>query len=108
MELIIIAFIVALILHFTTRQETSFSLEDKREYLRSDKWKEKRIPILERDNYSCRVCGTKDRIEVHHISYKYLGDEPIEDLICLCRTHHQEVHDIYGYGHHKTYPLIKR
>jgi hypothetical protein len=37
----------------------------------------------------CRVCGTTENIEAHHVNYK-----PTHHLIViwLCRTHHRELH----------------
>lgn len=46
-------------------------------------------------NYSnrCYVCGSKRTI-VHHKTYKNLGREEDDDLLCLCNKHHYEVHSL--------------
>lgn len=78
--------------------------EDKKlyqEYLKREEWKAKRIEILDRDEYACRNCGSREELQVHHRQYhrdkvtkeilppwKY--DE--ENLITLCQTCHQEGH----------------
>lgn len=53
--------------------------------------------ILNRDNYTCHNCKgkTKDRkLEVHHIIFREDGgsDEP-DNLITLCKTCHDKLHD---------------
>ena len=53
--------------------------------------------VLNRDNYKCqnKKCKTKDkRLHVHHIDFRSNGgsDEP-ENLITLCKTCHDNLHD---------------
>ena len=62
-------------------------------YLHSKDWKKKRAKVLYRDGNKCVLCKTENRLEVHHITYKNLGDEPLIDLVTLCRSCHQNVHD---------------
>lgn len=54
--------------------------------------------IFERDNFRCRWCGATNQppYDVHHITYRrgYVHDVP-ENLITLCRRHHDFVHDSY-------------
>ena len=65
------------------------------EYMRSDLWlgpEGKRIKRLEIDKYECRLCGGKDRLEVHHKpeSYKRIPNESVEDdLTTLCVPCHK-------------------
>lgn len=40
------------------------------EHLRSPKWQKKRLKILERDNFTCILCGdTESTLHVHHEKY---------------------------------------
>lgn len=59
--------------------------------LRSPKWQKKRLEILQRDNFTCQLCGDeKTELHVHHI--KYTGEPceaPDEDLQTLCKTCHE-------------------
>lgn len=52
---------------------------------------------LDRDNHACQECNGKskdNRIEVHHIVFKSNGGSDEQDnLICLCKTCHDKVHD---------------
>lgn len=61
------------------------------EYITSDGWKHIRESALKEDNYTCRTCGSKDDLDVHHKTYERLGSEKPEDLITLC-------HNCYTYG----------
>lgn len=70
------------------------------EYLRSPKWKAIAKRRFEIDNYTCQMCkgkGTPNNpLEIHHLSYKHLGNEQdriYEDLVCLCHTCHKLLHN---------------
>jgi hypothetical protein len=61
--------------------------------LRDPRWREKRLEILERAEYSCENCQSEERLCVHHNQYEY-GLDPwdydSDYLVCLCRDCHQE------------------
>lgn len=61
-------------------------------YLRSAAWQERRQAVLKRDRHQCQHCG-KGGNNVHHLSYRFVGEEPLEDLLCLCEACHRAVHD---------------
>jgi 5-methylcytosine-specific restriction endonuclease McrA len=56
-------------------------------------WQKKRLEILERDNYTCRDCGsTEKQLHVHHGYYvKGLNvwDYDNRTLWCLCHSCHE-------------------
>ena len=105
---IIIVIILGIFYHINSRQIISFSHLEKKVYLASKRWQEKRQKILKRDDHICQGCETKNRLEIHHISYRKLGYEPLEDLITLCRDCHQKQHDFYGYNYETFFfPIIK-
>lgn len=68
------------------------------EQLACQEWKEKRIKILERDNYSCRTCQRKletRKMHVHHELYMpniYAWECPDEYLTTLCQDCHNSFH----------------
>ncbi len=65
------------------------------EYLQSPEWREKRLQVLERDGHTCQVCCISGRdVEVHHLTYRSLGDEPLEDLITVCKACHHVISSI--------------
>lgn len=74
-----------------------FFLATKKAYLTSTVWKNKRNQRLFYDNYACSNCSAASNLEVHHISYSRVPNEPLSDLVTLCRSCHQRVHDRLGY-----------
>lgn len=62
------------------------------EKLRHPNWQKKRLKILERDQFTCQVCGDNERtLHVHHIAY--FGDPwetPDRLLVTLCEVCHNE------------------
>ena len=48
--------------------------------------------ILERDQYSCRICGSKKNLDIHHrIKRRNGGDHTPDNLITLCRRCHRYI-----------------
>ena len=64
------------------------------EYLNSQVWKEKRQEVLNRDSYLCQACLKHRASEVHHLTYDHFGDEPLFDLISVCRQCHEKISTI--------------
>lgn len=64
---------------------------DYQSYIISDAWRRRRAKFL-RIQPHCQACGTKTRLQVHHLTYEHLGDEPNGDLMTLCESHHSAVH----------------
>jgi len=46
---------------------------------------------MARDNHMCQYCGG-EATEVHHLTYENIGNEPLEDLIAICRLCHKDQH----------------
>lgn len=63
-------------------------------YIQSDEWKEKREERLFLDGYKCRFCGSAINLTVHHVTYKNIPNEDMTDLVSLCRTCHNKLHEI--------------
>jgi len=63
------------------------------EKLRDPKWQKKRLGILNRDNWTCRVCGDKENtLHIHHLYYKKGAepwDYPDDALRTLCGDCHE-------------------
>lgn len=66
------------------------------ELLKDPRWQKKRLEIMQRDNFTCQLCGSKsDVLNVHHKHY-------IEDrlpweyegvlLVTLCQDCHRKIH----------------
>jgi len=60
-------------------------------------WDGLRSKTLERDNYTCQVCGKRPpevKLEVHHIlPRKYGGNDDLSNLITLCHDCHRKIHN---------------
>lgn len=66
-----------------------------REKLKHPFWQKKRLEIMQRDNWSCKKCGsTVKTLNVHHL--KYSGENPWNapdsDLLTLCEDCHDGIH----------------
>lgn len=63
------------------------------EKLRDPRWQSKRLEVLERDKWSCVVCGRRDKeLHVHHGYYEY-GKEPWDYATCTLHTICDECHE---------------
>ena len=74
-------------------------------YLKSDEWAAKRAERLLLDDNKCALCdrpngtrkdGVTPILQIHHISYQRLGNEPMEDLISVCARCHKLLHRYYN------------
>ncbi len=77
------------------RSEGEAELEEKRRqysaYLQSDKWRRKRAAVLDRDSNKCQACLVRTATEVHHTSYRHIYDEPLFELVAICRECHEKI-----------------
>ncbi|MEW6742168.1 MAG: HNH endonuclease [Planctomycetota bacterium] len=73
----------------------------KRGKKRLDAWDDPTPPwlrrkVLARDGHSCRCCGRKTGLHVHHIRWRSRkGRTRLSNLLCLCRWCHALVHHAY-------------
>lgn len=72
---------------------------DYSELLKDPRWQKRRLEIMQRDNFTCQMCGngltSGVPLNVHHYVYHkgYLPWEyPDNDLITLCRECHHKLH----------------
>lgn len=65
--------------------------EEYKEYLNTDKWKIKRVRVLQRDKNLCQACLTSPANQVHHLTYAHVFDEPLFDLISVCARCHNKI-----------------
>jgi phage terminase large subunit GpA-like protein len=78
---------------------------DYNEYIKSNAWRRKRKQFFESKmwktyphgvkagKFVCYCCGSDERLDLHHRSYKRFGNERIStDLIPVCRKCHDEIH----------------
>lgn len=81
------------------RQETAAAIPGSAEwwkqydeYLNSPEWQAKRVLVLERDNYICQGCFQARAFDVHHLSYRHVGNELLFELVSICRKCHRRIH----------------
>lgn len=65
-----------------------------REYLHSSAWQIRRACKLEQAKHCCQICGDRERLSVHHLTYERLGCELSEDLLVVCNGCHWVVDEI--------------
>lgn len=74
---------------YTTPQGQAYE-----KYISSPAWAAKRKEYWASAGRSCKVtnCGSTEELHVHHHTYVRLGNERLDDLVGLCKVHHDEVH----------------
>lgn len=68
--------------------------EESRQYYASEEWEIKRAIRLQMDDYKCTRCGAEENLQVHH-KHGLMFDDPEEDLITLCKSCHEWIHQKY-------------
>ena len=63
--------------------------ESYNQYLKTDDWQLKRRKVLIRDKFTCQYCLEKEAVEVHHLTYQHVFNEPLFELVSVCFTCHQ-------------------
>ena len=69
------------------------------ELLNRPEWKSRRLEILQRDDNTCKACGSKENLHVHHLKYlkgKNPWESPDTDLVTLCKGCHHNQHSNDG------------
>lgn len=61
-------------------------------YLHSADWKERRDAFREAYGNKCMFCRKESDLHIHHLNYNNIGDETINDVVCLCKGCHLKVH----------------
>ena len=62
------------------------------EYLRSERWQDKREATLQRDGFRCQICLIATATQVHHLTYANVFSEEEEDLLSVCKSCHDNEH----------------
>lgn len=76
------------------------------QYLNSPAWMKRRTAVMRRAQNYCERCSAKNpfvagrrfgrepAVDVHHKTYVNIFNEPLTDLIAVCRRCHAELHNI--------------
>jgi len=73
------------------------------EYLNSEHWKNKR----KAKKLSNCICGSNVRLELHHKTYKRVGQERLSDLVWLCHDCHEKAHVLINEGKTTLWESVK-
>ena len=65
---------------------------DYKEWVLSPAWRRIRNAKLKDSGYKCELCGSAKNLQVHHITYEHIGDEPLDDLLTVCNKCHKKLH----------------
>lgn len=81
------------------------------EKLQHPKWQKKRLEILERDSFQCRLCkDEKTTLHIHHLKY-INGNDPWQyknnDLMTVCKDCHKLIHGYNGTSYLKPLSEIE-
>jgi hypothetical protein len=63
-------------------------------YLFSEHWAEVKAAAHERAGRKCQICGSTQRLNVHHNTYTRIGEELPTDVVVLCKKCHEKFHNI--------------
>lgn len=63
-------------------------------YIESPEFADIRSKVFWRDGHKCRACGSTESLQAHHLSYRNVYHEDLDDIICLCRTCHAAYHAV--------------
>lgn len=58
-----------------------------------DSYRKLHRQILQRDGWRCQMCGSMQRLEVHHVQFRsHSGSDSEQNLITLCAECHAQMH----------------
>lgn len=61
-------------------------------YIRSHAWQQRRAGALSRAGHQCVLCQATKHLHVHHVTYRNVGLERMEDLRVVCAPCHRTIH----------------
>lgn len=80
------------------------------EQIKSPHWQKRRLQILQRDNFTCQICGSTEKtLHVHHLCYRKdakIWDYPDNTLITLCEDCHRTEHEMQSENDYSVTNLI--
>ena len=71
--------------------KVSKSLQDA--YYATPHWKTVSAERKQFDNFTCQQCRKQSDLETHHWRYELFEEDLLLDLITLCKSCHNEIHD---------------
>lgn len=68
------------------------------DYLDGPLWKKRQLEKFQQAGKKCEACGANRRLHIHHLTYERIFQEPMEDLMVLCKRHHEDVEELFKKG----------
>ena len=65
--------------------------EEYKRYLLSPQWQEKRVAVFRRASGICEACRKARAVQIHHLTYKHIYNEPLFDLAAVCLECHKAI-----------------
>ena len=64
------------------------------DFLRTMYWRGIAAYVKKNAGNKCQLCGSKENLVTHHLSYGFHGDElhHLDELQCICRNCHDQIH----------------
>jgi hypothetical protein len=84
--------------HWSLQFRSGWGSVEYQEYLKSDKWKQKRDAVMRRAHGICEGCGMQNATVVHHLHYHNIYEEWLWELVALCRPCHDQSHPEHRAG----------
>lgn len=69
------------------------------QYLNSPHWQKMRLLKLKQVGFKCQHTGSREKLDVHHLTYARLGREGLNDLMVLQRACHDVIEAIIHDSH---------
>jgi 5-methylcytosine-specific restriction endonuclease McrA len=66
------------------------------QYLSSPRWARRKAAYFKTRAPKCKACKSWEQVDLHHLTYANLGHERDGDLMALCRTCHEAVHELHA------------
>lgn len=75
-------------------KEASGRKIDYQMYLSTKEWADKRDAVLARCGHTCEGCRAAKATQVHHLTYRHIYNEMLFELVGLCRSCHEKIHEL--------------
>lgn len=72
--------------------ETNEAVYTYEDYLKTNHWHKKKAAYKQEHVYQCNMCDETGCLDLHHMTYERIGNEPFEDLLYLCKSCHRTIH----------------
>lgn len=74
-----------------------------KDYLQTKHWLMKKAEFMKNVKRECVMCQGDKYIHVHHMTYKNVGNEKLDELVYLCWNCHKYLHENISKFHDQKY-----